>query len=105
MAKERAQQVWKFTKSQQLLLKEQARQHQLELRPLKLYQARSQNDLLFSFKEELGIPEDFPVTVDLNNMQLISAVEDNLPADEEFKPLEEVLTNDAPDAEPEADVE
>ncbi len=82
MAKEKAQQVWKFTKSQQLLLQEQARQHQIERQPLTAYQERSRNDLYFAFKEELGIPEDFPVTIDLANMQLVSAVED-VPANED----------------------
>ena len=103
MAKEKAQQVWKFTKSHQLLLREQARQHQIERQPLEGYQTRSRQDLLLSFKEELGIPEDFPVTVDLDNMQLVSAVPDaDLPPDDEFVPVED-LPGDTPDAEPEAE--
>ena len=104
MAKEKAQQVWKFTKSHQLLLREQARQHQIERQPLEGYQTRSRQDLLLSFKEELGIPDDFPVTVDLDNMQLVSAVEETLPPDDEFVPVED-LVDDAPDAEPEAEPE
>jgi hypothetical protein len=67
--KETPTQVWKFTKSQTLLLTEQARIHARELAPLQGYQSRSQNDLLNSFLVELGIPEGTPLTVDLNQLQ------------------------------------
>ena len=39
--------------------------------------------MLRELHTELGIPDDFPVTVDLKNMHLISAVEDK-----NFKPVE-----------------
>ncbi len=64
-------QVWKFTKTQTLLLTEQARQHAAELEPFQLYQSRAQNDILLQFQEELGIPEGFPLTVDLANLQFV----------------------------------
>jgi hypothetical protein len=64
-------QVWKFTDSQALLITEQARQHAAELVPFKNYQSRAQNDLLVQFRDELGIHEDTPLTVDLNNLQFL----------------------------------
>ena len=64
-------QVWKFTKSQILLLTEQARQHAKELEPFQLYQSRAQNDILEQFREELGVPKDLPLTVDLGNLQFV----------------------------------
>ncbi len=75
MAKDKALQIWKFTSSQTQLLTEQARQHAQELVPFQTYQARAQNDLLVSFKEELGIPVGLPLTVDLNTLQFIERIE------------------------------
>ncbi len=65
------QQVWKFTKTQQLLIVEQAKAHAREQQPLIAYQAADQQSLLVAFKEELGIPEDLPLTVDLENLQFV----------------------------------
>ena len=62
-------QIWKFTSSQTMLLQEQARIHNNELAPFTAYQARSQNDLLLSFREELGIPEGVLLSVDLDTKQ------------------------------------
>jgi hypothetical protein len=60
---------WTLSTSQQLLLKEQARHHQNELAPFLAYQERSRNDLLNSFRTELGVPEDVILNVDLQNMR------------------------------------
>ncbi len=52
-----------------MLLQEQARIHNNELAPFLAYQSRSQNDLLMSFREELGIPEGVLLSVDLDTKQ------------------------------------
>ena len=75
-------QVWKFTTSQSLLIKEQARIHADEAQPLINYQAVAQNELLIQFKEELGIHKDTPLTVDLSNLQFILRVDEPIPAPE-----------------------
>ena len=67
--KETPTQVWKFTKSQTLLLTEQARIHATELAPIQRYQSRTQNDLLNSFREELNIPEGVVLDVDLERLE------------------------------------
>ncbi len=94
MSQEKALQVWNFTESQQLLIKEQARQQAAELVPFQQYQENSRNQLLVTFTKELGVPEGAPITVDLDNMQfierpaapavpaLIPAVPDEVPVDE-----------------------
>ncbi len=87
-------QVWKFTNSQTLLIEEQARQHAGEQQPLINYQARAQNDLLVQFKEELGIHEDTPLTVDLDNLQFILRVEEPIPAPDEPVEVHEALDHD-----------
>ena len=57
MSEEKALQVWNFTESQQLLLREQARQHKAEILPITQYQENSRNQLLVTFTKELGVPE------------------------------------------------
>ncbi len=94
MAKDGKVQVWKFTQSQTLLLQEQARIHANELQPFRNYQQRVQNDLLNSFRDELGIPEGIPLNVDLDNLQFTLREEvvpevPEIPADEAFTPVEE----------------
>ncbi len=69
MTKDKPTQIWKFTASQTLLIKEQARMHAAERAPLQAYQARAQNDLLVQFQEELGIPKGVLLTVDLDTLQ------------------------------------
>ena len=86
-AKTKAIQIWTFTSSQTMLLQEQARIHQGELGPLLAYQSRSQNDLLLSFREELGIPESVLLSVDLKTLQFT----ERQPTDQEAQ-----LTNPAP---------
>lgn len=76
LAKDKAQQVWKFTTSQILLLTEQARHHAAELAPFQQYQAKAQNELLHSFRPELNIPEGLPLTVDLNSLQFLERIEE-----------------------------
>lgn len=71
MSNEKALEVWNFTESQQLLIREQARQHAAELVPFQQYQENSRNQLLVTFTKELGVPEGAPITVDLDNMQFI----------------------------------
>lgn len=100
MAKEKnTQQIWKFTESQQLLLREQARQHQQEQAPLVAYQEHSRNQLIVNFSKELNLPEGLPVTVDLDNMQFVERELDptQLP-DEAFTPVEN--PSDEPEAKP-----
>ena len=82
MAKDSIQ-IWKFTPSQTLLLQEQARIHQNEFAPFRAYQARSQNELMLSFREELGIPEGVLLSVDLDTMQFT----ERQPTDEEARLL------------------
>jgi len=96
------QQIWQFTESQQLLLREQARQHQAELAPFQAYHTQSRNAILVNFTKELGVPEGLPITVDLDNMQFIERQPDptQLP-DEAFTPIEELI--DAPEDEPKED--
>lgn len=77
--KEPTIQVWPFTQSQILLLQEQARQHANELTPFQTYQSRARNDLLNSFREELGIPEGVPLNVDLNTLQFTERGDDVVP--------------------------
>ncbi len=100
MSEDIKQQVWQFTESQQLLLREQARQHTAEQAPLISYQENSRNQLLVTFTRELGVPEGAPITVDLDNMQFIlreevPAAPVEVPAtelpDEAFTPVEELL--------------
>ncbi len=92
MAKEKnTQQIWKFTESQQLLLREQARQHQQEQAPLVAYQEHSRNQLIVNFSKELNLPEGLPVTVDLDNMQFIERPTEQLPPDEAFTPVEDLI--------------
>ncbi len=99
MSEEIKQQVWQFTESQQLLLREQARQHKNELVPLQQYQENSRNQLLVTFTRELGVPDGAPITVDLDNMQFILQEEATAPVevpatelpDEAFTPVEELL--------------
>lgn len=79
MAKDKALQVWKFTPSQATLLKEQARQHATDLAPFKALQAYAQNELLNSFRPELGIPEDAPLTVDLAALRFVERIESQIP--------------------------
>ena len=69
--KEKKLRTWKFGKSQSLLLNEQARIHQTELNPFLAYQERSRNDLLNSFREELGIPDGLPLTVQLDKRRFV----------------------------------
>ncbi len=69
MTKEKATHIWKFTPSQTLLIREQARIHANEHAPLNAYQSRAQNDLLLGFKEELNIPEGVLLAVDLDTLQ------------------------------------
>ncbi len=79
MANEKALQVWKFTPSQIQLLKEQAQYHANELVPMQRYQAKSQNELLQGFLAEHGIPDDFLLTVDLDDFQFVErVVKDNV---------------------------
>ena len=79
MANDDKTQVWKFTKTQELLIVEQAVSHAKELEPFRNYQSRAQNDLLVQFKEELGIHEDTPLTVDLDNLQFVLRVAEPIP--------------------------
>ncbi len=79
MAKEKALQVWKFTSSQIQLINDQAQYHANELTPLRRYQAKAQNELLQGFLTELGIPADFPLTVDLDTFQFVERIEPNIP--------------------------
>ena len=81
------QQIWQFTESQQLLIREQARQHQAELKPFQQYQEQSRNQLLVTFTKELGVPEGLPITVDLDNMQFIERPA--APEQGAFVPVEE----------------
>lgn len=97
MAKEKAIQIWKFTKTQSLLITEQAVAHVKELEPFRLYQQRAQNDLLVQFKEEHGIHKDTPLTVDLDNLQFI--LRDEIPAPTEPVLVEDPAPNDEPAAE------
>lgn len=87
MAKEKTVQIWKFTSSQTMLLEEQARIHQNELGPFLAYQARSQNDLLLSFREELKIPEGVLLSVDLGTKQFT----ERQPTDQEAQLLSPAL--------------
>lgn len=97
MSEEIKQQVWQFTESQQLLLREQARQHANEIAPITAYQEGSRNALLVTFTKELNVPEGAPITVDLNNMQFILREEPTapgpteLPPDEAFTPVEDIV--------------
>jgi len=75
MAKDKVQ-IWKLTPSQQLLLQDQARIHHNEHEPLYAYQSRAQNDLINTFREELGIPEDVPLSMDLKTMQFTERILD-----------------------------
>ena len=74
MAKEKAPQIWKFTRSQIQLIEDQARYHANELVPMQRYQAKAQNELLRAFLQEHGIPEDFPLTVNLDTFQFVERV-------------------------------
>ena len=67
--------VWNFSRSQTQLLQEQALIHERELQPLRAYQARSRNDLLKSFLEELGIPEESLLTVELDKLRFVERFE------------------------------
>ena len=79
MANERPVQIWKFTASQIQLIKDQAQYHANELVPMRRYQAKAQNELLQGFLKEHGIPEDFPLTVDLDTFQFVERpVADNV---------------------------
>ncbi len=89
MSDEKALQVWNFTESQQLLLREQARQHAAELVPFTQYQENSRNGLLLTFTKELNVPQGLPITVDLDNMQFIERLE--APAVPATVPVEEVV--------------
>lgn len=91
-------QVWKFTKSQILLLTEQARQHAKELEPFQLYQSRAQNDILEQFREELGVPKDLPLTVDLGNLQFVQR--EDIPAPTGPVEILDDEPEEAPDSEP-----
>lgn len=92
MAKEtNKQQIWQFTESQKLLLREQARQHQKELAPFEAYQEQSRNHILLNFTKELGVPEGLPITVDLDNMQFVERPTEQLPPDEAFTPVEDLV--------------
>ncbi len=94
MAKQKSVQIWKFTPSQTLLIKEQARIHDKEAAPLVNYQARSQHDLLMQFKEELNIPESVLLTVDLDTHQFT----ERQPSPQEVGPLP-VPVDDSPSEE------
>ena len=74
--------TWKFSSSQELLINEQARQHQAELQPLLTYQARAQNDILVNFRQELGIPENILLTVELDNTRFVERVPEEVPVPE-----------------------
>lgn len=87
-------QVWKFTKTQSLLITEQAKAHAREVQPLLDYQANDQQALLIAFKDELGIPEDLPLTVDLGNLQFILRTDESPPN----APPEPVEVDEEPDA-------
>ncbi len=101
MAKDKALQVWKFTASQIQLVKDQAQYHANELVPMQRYQAKAQNELLVGFLEEHGIPEDFLLTVDLDNFKFVERrVADNVIPFPVEVPDETPLTSaDNPDAE------
>jgi len=66
--------IWAFTKSQTALIQEQARQHQEEQRPLLAYQQDVRHRMLNAFREELGIDQDQPLTVELNNLRFVEGV-------------------------------
>ncbi len=93
MAKDKVQ-VWKFTNSQILLLQEQARVHANELQPFRNYQQRVQNEVLNSFRSELGIDENVPLTVDLDNLQFTLREAGDIPPDEAFTPDEDLIEPD-----------
>ncbi len=65
----KAAQVWKFSKSQIMLLHDQARIHQAELAPFQTYQALSQQRLLNEFREEFNIPEGVVLGVNIETLQ------------------------------------
>ncbi len=83
--KEKALQVWKFSKSQVALLVEQAKIHMSEFAPFRQYQSAAQSELLNSFRDELNIPQGQPLDVDLNTLQFTERRDNVVP----IKPVED----------------